>query len=230
MSTASDFLNHNFYFVFYPELGGGHHLRNLISLDRSFFPLGAINHDILYQNLLSWYNDPTAIKAHALPVVGSNNAHTLINPTEFEQYLDSIDFAQYKNSTHPCHATEIYRNDIQNLKNRSMLILTVKDSISYDIINERAEKRYGQHLLTKTSGDLNVEHPGYTFEKFVYSREAAMKHLGIADHRVFEIEVRDFYKQDITPIINNINKFYNLNISLDQAQELHKLWQTMLWR
>lgn len=213
----------------YPELGGGHHLRNLLSLDRSFFPLGAINHDVLYQNFLAWYNEPTAIHAHAMPIVGSGISHALVDSTVFEQYLDSIDFAQYKNSTHPCHAMNIYGNDTQHLKNRSIVIITINDPKSHDIIDERAKLRYGK-ILTARASITNPEHSGYSFDKFVYSREATVKYLGIKDHQIFEIEVRDFFRQDITPIIDNINKFFNLQIPLDQAQELHNLWQKILWR
>lgn len=227
MAKISDFLNHNFYFVFYSELGGGHHLGNLISLDRSFFPLGADHHDALYQGLLNWYNDPTSIYAHAFPVhIG--HGHTTFNQEIFNKYIDTIDYEKYKNSTHPSHAHNLFKFDTQQLKNKSMIILTLHDPVSRDIINHRSKIRYSKPLLISDSGEF--EHSGYIFEKYIYSRETAIKHLGFDDYRIFEIEIRDFYKSDITPIINNINKFYNLNIPLDQAQELHNLWQRILWR
>ena len=112
-----------------------------------------------------------------------------------------------------------------------MLILTFKDPVSYNIINERANLRYGHHLLAQSSrSDTITEHSAYSFEKFIYSREAAVKYLRINDRQIFEVEIKDFYKQDICSIIDNINNFFNLNIPLDQAQELHNLWKKMLWR
>jgi hypothetical protein len=223
MTKVSDFINHNFYFISYPHLAGGTHLRNLMSLDADFNPLGAKSHDEYYQYLLDWYSDIENATAH---ISIDNKHHTFsTNKDLFMNYLDSINFNGYKKSVHIGHAIDFLSEDILDVfLQKFMIVLTINDKKSYEMLKRREMLRLGYY--TSTNVDTA---PIVRLEKQVYSRWHYVKYFNYKDKNIFELEVQRLFDPNILPVIDNINQTFGLNIPLDRAQEIHTLWHNKLW-
>jgi hypothetical protein len=180
--------------VVFPPNSGGNHLRNLISLS-SKYSNNSVNS--LYEKSYAVHNKP-----------GNN-----LKKEQFDNILTDTD-----NHLLHGHFGEImsYQHRIRAIKNKKFIIICADTNDDRQLFNTR-------NLSVKYSPFHNQD---YFFGEQVFLYEPFMYHyyFDVSMEDIMNIPITEWFIEDITPVLARINYFLQINIDIDKAQELHKIW------
>jgi hypothetical protein len=213
-----DFYNHNFFFICYLPGSGGQHFGNLISLDRSFCPVGYDNH-----------NDYTVAVNNEYDVISRKNSHQLLynfhKIYKTEKFLKNLSLIgnNYNKSIWPTHLGHLNCFDddgslFRSLQKKRMILFTFHTESSRNFLKLRLSKLFGKTV------DADIFEWGMSDSHHFYSREYIMKTLNFKDQDIYEIEISQIFNENIRHLLVDLNKSFDLNIPLMESETLHRKW------
>lgn len=206
--------NHIFYFVRYPFASGGAHISNLISLDNNFAVKNPTYSKENFSNYLLEFYKKEMVKNVSLQD-RHISGHYIIGAELWVEQLKNLDY-NYKNSVHQGHALCFFaREKLIKALNRRYINITFHTEKSFELL----KKREYELVQTKT-----FEHDVYASELRYFYNNLIHEIKDFSLLNVFNLEVEEIFVPDITNVIKQINKKFDLNIPIEQAQELHSLW------
>ena len=202
----------NFYFVRQPLGGGGHHLANLMSLDATISPRSPeIKSKQEWIALLINHYNNTDIHTH----FNNNQDSLIVSDPDWKSEVERLD--QNLSSVHVGHAANFdwAEHVLDQLPSKRYILLTFNTLESRNIVKQREKAIFDTETLKNE----------YYVEELCHMYNRWFKDAIICDDDInCPIEIQDLFVEDAVPVIAKINKHFGLNIPLDQAQELHRLW------
>jgi len=212
------FLDHQSIFICYPHGAGGTHLSNLISLDPSFSPKKFSDHNELYNSLYEVYSNRENTTTHLTIKEG----HFIVSKhDQFVEYLENINYSKYNNSVHLGHSICFLKNTeiLNKIPNKKYIIISTKDTYTKELLGNRQFSLLGKDCIN------DLVFPTADVEDFLYSREFFERYHHVRPKDIIDFEGSYMFQRTIGYIINKINNEFNLNIPVDQADTLHRLWK-----
>jgi hypothetical protein len=188
--------------IVYPPGAGGNHYKNMLCLDSSFG-----NSSDLNPNVYSEQTQPPGT-VHSIPgrnVHEVNIDHYVANPSK--TWIIHGHFGELAP----------YRDKINSIENKKFLLFGFNTELDQQVLDDR-QNRLG-----------HKQHPYYLTEEQPHMYGPAMYvsyFTGQSLDDVLQIPLYEAFHPDLKQfdIIGKLNRFLNVNINVDQAQELHNKW------
>lgn len=204
--------NHTYYFIKYPLGSGGTHLANLISLSPD------VNNKFLIDPGENYFDCLKLYYTKNIKTVHYDTHHIISDLESWTNYLDNLDYS-IPNSVHLGHAasfdwTEDLLNQLVNKKYINIVFTTEK---SIKFLRHRESIIFQSDTLRNSYYQKEIQH---FYNKQFISKNP--KHCN--DDINLNVEFEDMCKLDISKVVYAIGNKYNIQIPMDQAMYLHKLW------
>jgi len=213
-----DFYNHDFFFICYPLGSGGQHFGNLVSLDRSFCPVGYDSHNDYIVAVNSEYDNISRKDAH----VALSKSIEIFKTEKFLKNLSLIG-NNYNKSIWPMHLSYLNCFDddgmlFKSMRKKRMIVFTFRTELSRNFLKVRLSKLIGKTI------DNDMFAWGIFDTQIFYSREYIMKTFDFKDQDIYEIEISQLFNENISHLLADLNKSFDLNIPLMESEALHRKW------
>ena len=182
--------------VVFPPTAGGNHLRNLISLSRNY---SDNFDDLIYQqkNTVHAYPGRNLKKEQFTNILIGNNDHLLHG-----------------------HFSEImsYQHQIREIENKKFIVICTDTDQDRQLLKKRKI----------TNGYSPFDNQDYFFGEQVFLYEPFMYHhyFNVPMTDIMNIPITEWFVENINPVLARINYFLQIDIDIDKAAELHKIWYT----
>jgi hypothetical protein len=214
-----DFYNHDFFFICYPPGSGGQHFGNLISLDRNFCPVGYDDHNDYIFATNSEYDNISRKNTH----LGLYNFNEIYKTKNFIKSLSLID-SDYSKSVWPIHLSFLSCFDdndelFRSMRKKRIILFTFRTELSRNFLKLRISKMFGKNV-----DDDIFNFMGISELQIFYSREYIMKTFNFKDQDIYEIEISQIFDKNISHLLTDLNKSFDLSIPLMESEALHRKW------
>jgi hypothetical protein len=109
-----------------------------------------------------------------------------------------------------------YQNQIRNIKDKKFIIICNDNATDHDLLRRR-RKQLGYFTFAK--GEYFEGEQVFLYEPFMFHH-----YFDILMENIINIPISEWFVEDITPVINEINYFLKINLDIVVVNKLHKIW------
>jgi hypothetical protein len=159
-------------------------------------------------------------------LVGDINKLTYTTPTVHQAPGNNLQENQVNtaltnpDATHVLHGHfgEImsYQNQIRDIKDKKFIIICNDNSQDHQLLSKRRQQL---GYVTFKNGDYFEGEQVFLYEPFMYHH-----YFDVPMKNIMNIPISEWFVEDITSVINKINYFLKINLDVDIANKLHKIW------
>jgi len=183
--------------IAYPPAAGGNHLKNILSLDRSFENSYELNTDK--------YNN------------GDREVHSTPGRNMQDYKIEQAKNAKQDYILHG-HFGELapYRTQINLIEDKKFVLITINTARDKFLLNNR------QHRL----GQYSHHYYLHEEQEYLYQPQFCQNYFTALPVNIYTIALNDFWHPNLHhyEIVKQLNDFLNKNINVDEAQVLHRHW------
>jgi len=194
-------------FISFPAAAGGNHLRNIIVNSSDFL------NDYQYKESIdNQYRADGIMNVHGADI-GSSSIDGNINSFKLHRSL----LNPSSNSLLYGHFAELMslRNDIKQIRDKKIIILSIDTDRCKQIIYSRS-KDIG---LQRAEGEYFIGEQVFLYESFMYCSLFNTKQSD-----VMNIGIHEWFKTDISDIIDRLSFFLGVKFDYNKCQEMHSIW------